>query len=125
VTHKLLVIDDEETIVFGLKRYFQHEGYDVDVAQELEEAEALLTTFQYEVVLVDLALRDGSGTEGLELVRFARRANPAALIVMLTGHASSDLRWEAFHRGIDAFVEKPTELEHLEQILEDLMAGPQ
>lgn len=125
MTLKLLIIDDEETIVFALKRYFQREGYAVDVARELEEAEALLTTFKYEVVLVDLALRNGSGTEGLELVRFARRSNPSSLIVMLTGHASSDVKSEAFCRGIDAFVEKPAELQQLEKILEELIAGPQ
>lgn len=122
---KLLIIDDEETIVFALKRYFQREGYEVDTARELEEAEALLTTTKYGVVIADLALGNGSGTEGLELVRFARRSNPAALIVMLTGGGSRELKAEAFRRGIDAFVDKPAELEQLDRILDQIIAGPE
>lgn len=122
---KLLIVDDEETVVFALKRYFQTEGYEVDTARELEEAEALLAGSRYDMVLADLCLSDGSGNEGLEVVRFARRYNPAALIVMLTGHGTREVKSEAFRRGIDAFLDKPTDLEQLAEIVEHLIGGPQ
>lgn len=121
---KLLIVDDEETVVFALKRYFQTEGFEVDTARELEEAEAFLACARYDMVVADLSL-GGSGSEGLEVVRFARRCNPAALIVMLTGHGSSEVKSEAFRRGINAFIDKPTDLEQLGKIAENLVGGPQ
>jgi len=71
VNKRLLLIDDEETILFALARYFRRIGYTVDTARELEEAEALATYTDYSVVIADLSLTD-SGYEGLEILRYLR-----------------------------------------------------
>ena len=53
---RLLVIDDEDSIRFAMKEYFEVHGYRVDCAREAEEAEALLAHLRYDVVIADLQL---------------------------------------------------------------------
>lgn len=50
---QLLIIDNEETILFALKRYFAQLRYRVDSASELEEAEALVAHTRYDLVIAD------------------------------------------------------------------------
>ena len=45
---RLLVVDDEESICFSMSEYFSLQGYKVDTASELEEAEKLLGSVNYQ-----------------------------------------------------------------------------
>jgi len=56
VRPRLLVVDDEESICFSMSEYFALQGYRVDTARELEEAEKLIEATEYKVVIQDLRL---------------------------------------------------------------------
>jgi DNA-binding NtrC family response regulator len=122
VSKRLLIVDDEESIRFAVKRYFTLVGFDVDCARELEEAEALATHTPYRVVIADLSHSDGSSTEGLEIVRFMRRSCPSARLIVLTAYGSPGVENEAYKRGADAFVHKPMRLQDLADIVDRLVA---
>ena len=79
MSKRLLVVDDEETILFAIDRYFSHIGFIVDCARELEEAEALATCTAYDLVIADLSLSENGSTEGLEIIRYVRRTCPTDL----------------------------------------------
>lgn len=113
---RLLLIDDEETILFALRRYFTSEGYEVDCASGVSEAEQMLDASKYSAVIADVALTD-TGREGLALAQYARRRNPACAIVLLTAHTSAEVETEAFRRGADRFVHKPQPLVELAAII--------
>ena len=113
----LLLVDDEESILFALRRYFSLAGYSVDCARQADEACALLDNKRYGAVIADVALSEGGGREGLEVVGHARRTNPNARIIMLTAYGSPELEREAFLRGIDVFVQKPKALSELAEIV--------
>ena len=115
MTKKLLLVDDEETILHAVKRYFARRGYTVDCARELEEAEALATYTEYDIAIVDLSLRD-QGTEGLELLRFVRSVGARTRTILFTGHATAAVQNEALRRGCDAFLEKPQPLAELAKL---------
>ncbi|HET7436576.1 MAG TPA: response regulator [Thermoanaerobaculia bacterium] len=117
---RLLIVDDEETIRFAVKRYFTRIGFEVDCARELEEAEALATHINYGVVIADLSLTDSGSTEGLEIVRFMRRLSPQTRVIMLSAHGSPSVEAEAYKRGADAFVHKPQRLQQLAEIVHRL-----
>ena len=53
---RMLVVDDEEPILFAMREYFSTCGYEVDCARELEEAEALISNVQYALVIADMRL---------------------------------------------------------------------
>ncbi len=114
---RLLVVDDEEPILFAIREYFEPLGYQVDCARELEEAEALLTHVRYALLIADLRLSGIHSNEGLELIRFARERSPWTRTIVLTGYGSTEMEAEALERGVDAFLHKPRPLSELAEIV--------
>lgn len=108
-TH-LLLVDDEPTVLAALRKYFAAAGLDVDCARELEEAEALIATNEYDVVIADLRLSWSSVVEGLEVLRFIRRHSRQTHVIILSAHASQEMRDSADALGVDAFIPKPAPL---------------
>lgn len=123
MSKRLLIVDDEESIRFAVKRYFTRIGFEVDCARELEEAEALATHTRYRVVIADLSLTDSGSNEGLEIVRFMRHSCPTARVIVLTAHGSPSIENEAYKRGADAFLHKPQRLQELAEIVDRLTEG--
>lgn len=113
---RILIVDDEEPILFAISEYFETLGYEVDCARELEEAEALLSHVHYRLLIADLRLSGIHSNEGLELIRFARERSPWTRIIVLTGYGSPDLEVDALARGVDAFLHKPQPLAGLAEI---------
>ncbi|HSK77983.1 MAG TPA: response regulator [Thermoanaerobaculia bacterium] len=113
---RILVVDDEEPILFAIRDYFEPLGWQVDCAQELEEAEALLSHIRYTLLIADLRLTGIHSNEGLELIRFVRERSPWTRVIVLTGHGSVEIEGEAVGRGVDAFLLKPQPLAALAEI---------
>jgi DNA-binding NtrC family response regulator len=120
---RLLVVEDEAFIRFALEDYFTMRGYTVDAAGEWEEAEALLATRPYAIVITDLRLTGFGGTEGLEIVGFVHQRFPATRLILLTGFGSAEVEAEARRRGVDAFLHKPMALADLARIADSMIAA--
>lgn len=120
---RILVVDDEEAIRDATREYLTALGYQVDAAQEREEAEALLTTHDYQLVICDLRLTGVHGKEGLELVGYLRERCPWARVVMLTAYGSAEIEAEARRRGADVFLQKPVPLAELARLAGMLAPG--
>jgi DNA-binding NtrC family response regulator len=121
---RLLVVDDEEAICFSMSEYFSLHGYKVDSARETEEAEKLLGTSEYKVVIQDLRLSLTSRTDGLEMIRTIRQHNPQARIIILTAYGSAEVEDEARRCGADAFLRKPKPLSQVAQVVQGLIESP-
>jgi ActR/RegA family two-component response regulator len=117
VKHRLLIVDDEEAIVFSMKRYFTAREFQVDCARELEEAQALLANVRYAAVIADLRLTGVHGAEGLEIIGFIREHCPWTRTVLLTAYGSPELEAEARSRGVDVVLRKPKPLAELAQVV--------
>jgi DNA-binding NtrC family response regulator len=120
---RLLVVDDEESIVHATAMYFRAHGWTVEVAREREEAEALLSASRFTLVIADMRLTGVHGREGLELVGFVRERCPWTKIVVLTGYVSGELADEVRQRGADLFLEKPVPLSELVGVARRLVAA--
>jgi DNA-binding NtrC family response regulator len=125
VTSRLLIVDDEEPILFALREYFSTLGYEVHCAREVEEAEALLAHVQYQVVMADLRLTKSHGAEGLEIIGAVRERCPWARIILLTAYGTAEVEAEARRRGADAFLYKPKPLSELARVIVSLAGPPQ
>ena len=121
---RLLVVDDEESICFSMSEYFSLQGYKVDTACEMEEAEKLLGATSYKVVIQDLRLTMTNSHDGLEMIRLIREHNPQARIVVLTAYGSAEIEDEARRRGADAFLRKPKPLSQVAQVVQGLIESP-
>jgi DNA-binding NtrC family response regulator len=106
----ILVVDDEESILFAMEQYFTAHGCTVDCARELEEAEALLTNIRYHLVLADLRLSGIHSAEGLDLVSMVRECCPNTRVMVITAYGTPEMEQEARQRGADAFLHKSTPL---------------
>lgn len=109
---KILIIDDDTQLVNAYREYLTKQGYDVDSAQELEEAETLLAHFPYSLVITDLRLSK-LGFGGLDLVKHIREQSLPTRIIVLTAYGWPDLKTEASSQGADAFLRKPMRLADL------------
>lgn len=118
---RLLVVDDEESILFAMREYFTTMGYEVDCARELEEAQALLATKPYSLVIADLRLTGSHHIEGLDIVALVKHQYPSIRIVVLTAHGSLEIEREARQRGADAFLHKPRPLADVAQVIRQLL----
>ncbi len=104
---RILIVDDEELIVVAMRRYFQGMGYVVDAAHELEEAQALLTHRQYDLVIADLRLTGIGGVEGLQIVSDVHQRAANTKVILLSAFGTPEIERESYNRGADAFLHKP------------------
>ncbi len=104
---RILIVDDEELIVLAMRRYFEGLGYYVDSAHELEEAQALLATRTYDLVIADLRLTGIGGVEGLQIVADVHQRCANTRVILLSAFGTPEIERESFNRGADAFLHKP------------------
>jgi DNA-binding NtrC family response regulator len=120
----LLVVDDEEAICFSMKEYFSHNGFIVDTAKEVEEADRLIAKGKYKVIIQDLRMGTHKDPDGLQVVRIAHARSPETRIVILTAYGSSEMEDEAKLLGADAFLRKPQPLSQVAQVVRGLIESP-
>lgn len=121
---RILIVDDEESILFAMREYFPTRGYRVDCARGLEEATVLLDTGPYSAIIADLRLSGSHGTEGLEIVDRVRARYPATRVIILTAYGLPGIEREALRRGVDVFLHKPIPLPELARIVLELLCAP-
>lgn len=118
---RLLAVDDEPVITFALETYFRANGFEIDTASEAEEAMALLSTRDYDILIADLRLTGTDSEEGLEIVRFARARNCWSGIVLLTAYGSPNVTTRALDAGANIVLKKPQPLSEVVQVVISLL----
>ena len=123
ITTRILIVDDEEPILFAMREYFTTKGYAVDCARETSEAEALIADNDYALAILDLRLSGTHGNEGLDIIELVRAQSPQTRIILLTAYGSREIEAEARRRGADAFLHKPKPLSEVAKIASGLIAA--
>jgi DNA-binding response OmpR family regulator len=121
----ILLIGDESSDLSAGSDYFRNQGFQVTLARELAEAEALILRFEFSLVIVDLSVAVLNYGEGLRLIDLIRVSSPSSKIILLSGHLSSELRTEALRRGAQAVLTKPQPLVNLGVIAHQLRNLPE
>src|SRR5256714_7526760 len=107
---KVLVVDDEESVVMTIKAILQLDGYNVETTMSGAEARAMVRETEYDLVLTDLRLEDG---DGLDVLKAVRESYPETVTIMLTGYASLESAIQALRAGAYDYLVKPSEVEEL------------
>jgi two-component system, OmpR family, response regulator len=100
----VLVVDDHDALLDLVARALERDGHRVHVARSAREATLAMAERRFDVVVLDVALPDGSG---LELCRRARAEALATPILLLTAHAAVRHRVDGLDAGADDFLGKP------------------
>jgi CheY-like chemotaxis protein len=122
-TSRMLLVEDERVVLTALKKFFTREGFHVDCARELEEAEALIATSHYAIVIADLRLSWSYAVEGLEILRFVRHHSRGTRVIILTAHTAPEIQRSARALGAEAFLAKPTPLPEIAATVHRLMGA--
>ena len=120
---RILVVDDEESILAALCDYLELRGYEVDRARSGEEAEACLGRASHSALIADLRLAPSGERSGLEVVATARRSNPQIRTLLLTAYRSPEVEEQARQAGVDQVLVKPIPLTEVARALGGLLDG--
>jgi DNA-binding NtrC family response regulator len=115
---KILIVDDEPGIRFGVRDFLESEGLEVEEADSVASAEKAVRDARPDAVVLDHMLPDGTA---LDLLPRLREIDPTVPVVVLTGHATIDLAVRAVKEGADQFLAKPVELPALLVIVQRLL----
>jgi DNA-binding response OmpR family regulator len=106
---RILLVDDEEVILFGFSKVLTEPGVNVDCAKSIEEAKKLISTQSYDAAIVDLRLSNSTKLEGLDCVKLLRDTQDDCRILVLTAYGDNDSWEKSESLGVDLFLEKPIE----------------
>ena len=111
---RLLVLDDDRSLISLLGTYFAGLGWKVEACAEAPEALRLADSEPpFDAVICDLHFTAARLGEGYDIVSRARRRWPRSAVLLLTGDTGADVREEALRRGADEVVLKPAPLARL------------
>lgn len=115
---RILIVDDEDSIRFGMRGFLESRGYGVVDADSCQRARELFQASPPDVAVIDYRLHDGSA---LDLLRDFRRLEPDVPVIVLTAYGSIDLAVQAIKEGAEQFLTKPIEMPALHAILKRLL----
>lgn len=104
---RILVVDDEETVLLSIQGVLELDGYAVSATTSGTEALTLAATTAFDLVLTDLRLDD---IDGLQVLRELQRISPTSVVVTLTGYASLDTALQALRDGAYDYLVKPCDV---------------
>jgi EAL domain-containing protein (putative c-di-GMP-specific phosphodiesterase class I)/ActR/RegA family two-component response regulator len=113
----VLIIDDDPEICSALAAGLSERGRHVIVCRDIEAAQIVFERFPVTHVITDVKLTGPFRFEGLDIVDLARRNPQSVSVVVITGHATDELRAEAHARGAEAVLQKPFSLDDIEQFV--------
>ncbi len=100
----ILVVDDNSSLQFGLKKVLEEAGYTTFTALSVEEAKQRLQERNYDLILLDWMLPDGSGVELMGEWRSSGLNTP---ILLFSSKSEVEEKVEALDNGADDYLEKP------------------
>jgi two-component system response regulator MprA len=116
---KILVVDDERAVRESLRRALELEGYEIELAEDGEQALRRLELEPLpDAVVLDVLM---PGVDGLEVCRRLRRARNSVPVLMLTARAEVDSRVAGLDAGADDYLSKPFALAELNARLRALL----
>lgn len=122
MSQRLLIVDDEEAILFAMGDFLSRSGYQIDRASSRVEAERLLATGSYELVILDLRLGATEPRAGIDLLRQVRESRPEARTILLTAYGSNEVEAELAALGAGRLLSKPQPLARIAEEVSALLA---
>jgi DNA-binding NtrC family response regulator len=116
--NKVLVVDDETGVRFGIRDFLEQQGYEIEEAESCRDAQHLFRASRPDIVIADYMLPDGTA---LDLIPRLKEIDSDIPLLVLTAHGSIDLAVRAIKEGAEQFLTKPLELATLQVILQRLL----
>ena len=118
---KVVLVDDEEIIVEGLKKVVPWSRYGcevVAVANDEESGARAIRAHQPDVLFTDIKMPNG---DGLAMLAGLRSEFPEMSVVVLTGYSDFSYAQQAIRLGVTRFLLKPSKMDEIEEALESIV----
>ncbi len=116
---RILLVDDELTILLTLKAVLEISGFEVETAASAREGRTKIKTHTYDMVITDMRME--SDVAGMEVVKAAKSAPYRPAVAMLTAFPLPGSEWE--EEGADKMLVKPMNTHDLLTQLEALLGS--
>ena len=112
---RVLIVDDERSILEFLRLLLEQEGYTVGEADSLATGRRVFAEGSYELVLCDLMMPDGSG---MDLLREIKHGDSGAAVIMMTAYSTTKSAIEAMKLGAHDYITKPFDVDELKVLIQ-------
>ncbi len=117
---RVLIVDDEPNIVVSLEFLMRQEGYEVEIANDGEEALESLVSFRPDLVLLDVMMPRLSGFDVLQRIRtHSELPNPVVIMLTAKGREAEAERGRAL--GADRYITKPFSTQELVAVVHEVL----
>lgn len=115
---KIIIVEDEESILTMLSEFLSNNGYIVDAFLESKKALFALKGNEYDVMITDLSMPH---IDGLQLINYIQKEYLKTLGIVITGYGSLDTAISAMRWGAFDYVLKPFKFEEVLTVVESAM----
>ncbi len=111
---KVLIIDDEKSILESLSSILEDEGFEVCTAKDGKEGLAAFDREKPRIVLLDVWMPE---MDGLEVLKQVRERDPEAVVIVISGHGTISTAVEAVKMGAIDYLEKPLSIDKILEVI--------
>lgn len=123
VDKRVLIVDDEEKVVFFLRESLEELGQDftIGTAKSAEEALEKIATQPYDLVISDLRM---PGIDGLQLIERVKQKYPRTRFILMTAYGTDEVEARAHHLDVYDYITKPFHVSDLLDVTRQALAPP-
>jgi len=107
---KILIIEDEEELSRSIVAYLESQNYICETAKDFKTALEKTDAFEYDCILLDITLPDGSG---LQVLQSLKENNKADGVIIISAKDSTEDKIAGLNLGADDYIAKPFHLPEL------------
>lgn len=117
---QILVVDDEPDLRTLYELALQREGYEVKCAATLAQAHEMLASQQFDAIITDMRLPDGSG---LGILQHLRKGQRRERCIVITAYGSAENAVESLKAGAFDYLTKPVDLKQFRSVVSSALQG--
>ena len=119
---KILIVDDDDKIVFAFREVLKKEGYKSVVAKNGEEGLEKVLAMSPEVVFMDITMPK---LDGLDALRRIKEQNPFIPVIIITGYGTMQTAIKAMQLGAFEYLTKPLDVDKIREVTRRALASTQ
>jgi DNA-binding NtrC family response regulator len=111
---RVLVVDDEATVLKNIGRSLRRSGFEVVTAMNCQDAKSAFEQYKFDALCLDIVLPDG---DGLVLLEEVRQFAPSLPTIVISSAVTAENKRRADRLGVLSFLPKPFRLAELKEAL--------
>lgn len=115
---RVLIIDDEPSLLESLNMYLKERGYEVQCTLDASDGLKKVDSFDPEAIVLDIRLPD---MDGLEVLKELKRRGKESTTIMITAFHDMETTIKAIKLGAHEYIPKPIDVEELEKAIEKVL----